>query len=799
MDIQRKMRYGGSGFNSVRSGSSGTPYLFYFKPGQNGIAWVIMTRPQNYQSLHHIEIVMNGQTYSSTSMDSYLHKAKFTGLQTETTYDIEFRTYTSATEGTAWTIERTYYCTNTQPADYPYANESGLITIPAYSSGYNYHSLHATCEENFTDGRCPYDQTTRNLFYWVCATNYENHPITGSMDASKCIRWPPGVVYVNVITQTTGSNTNAIKQRINEWIAWMNDLVEDSGTYFQLGSTTTKNARQMQVYIGTHTQLYGYNPDDITSGETQVYGGTWEYYYWGDCIYEARVKLCCDDRYPFNYCDPPFEGIVFEELTEASGPGYDQFNINNTVFSEVAYPGKTIGGPPGESWTRDENVIKILYSLGHYCSFPSNNYSYTSNYGSGISYTNYWNHYGPVDVNSYSIFFQLNISDGDCSDGEETLPSSYYAKFKSGRQYTLSSTYANAMAGDTKPETITNSSFRYTNPSAKSTPYFALPARPSYSSTAKVNGGFKVTVSGLSTSGEYYYVRAYLTDPTDTELENYDHYEQGWGNYNATSVSLAGLKYGRRYKLYLYSEYSASSDWILIGEGTVAPVQPTLTNVTYASTAVEFDVSAEGSVQDFIIANLYRDGVVVGTQKITTSTGHGYISFDNVDGEYELRVATSKDGIICVDSQGNQAPAIYRWSVSNRQYFYWADWTNNVRRNGTIPDINFGIWNEFVQNIYNTVCTFKGYGDSTMPANSSTYRSGFGLAAGKTFSEALNTYCKMTSSSKTLTAERFNIANYIISYLNNTGVSYKYDKADGPTQVIAADLIELQDKLNAIK
>lgn len=800
MEEQRRMRCGGSSYIRVRTGSAGSAgaeYLFYFKPGQDGIAWVIMTRPENYGSLDRIEITMNGQTYRSYEVDAYLHRAQFTGLKTNTTYDIEFRTYTSEGSGYKSTVQRTYYCTNTSPSTNPWGDSYGQITVPTYSSGYNYHSVHAECPSEFTDGRCTYDQTTRDLFYWVCATNYETHPITGSMDASRCVRWPPGPVHVNVITQTSNSNTAQIKARINEWIDWMNGVVDGSGTYFVLGSTTTKNARQIQVYIGTHKQLWGYNPDNVTSSEAYVYGGTWEYFYWGQCIYEARVKLCCESRYPFNYCSPPYQGIVFEELTEASGPGYDQFNINNTVFSEIAYPGKTIGGPPGESWTRDENVIKILYSLGHYCSFLSSDHSYDSAYGSGITYTNRWSYYGPLSTNSYELFFQINISSGDCSDGAETLPSSYYVDFKSGRTYTLRCTYANDIP-DTKPEESSGSSFRYTNQSSAGTPYYALPAIPSYTSTLKIAGGYRVNVTGLSTSGEYYYLRAYLVDPAEEELKDSSFYGIARASYARTYVNLTGLKYGRRYVFYLYSYYEAQSDWIRIGEGTIAPVRPTLSDVSHATTSVTFTVSAEGSVQDYISVSLYRDGTLIATKQFTGTSGTGTLTFDEADGNYELRAVTSKDGILCVDSSGNQTADTYKWNVENRKYFYWADWTNQVKREGQIPSISYTVWNEFIQNIYDTICSLKGYSNSEMPSNTSTYASGFGSAANTTFATALNTYAKMSSSEKTLTAERFNIANYIISYLNDTGVSYKYNKNSAPTQVYASDLIELQDKLNAI-
>ena len=801
-----KKAFGGSSVTKVRGSGTASEWLFYFKPDTDGAAYVIMTRPEGYLSYESWSIKITGANYefsrAGTDVDSYMHKVHVTGLETGMTYTIRMSYFTNDTEQYT-EITRTYYCSNSTPSDNPYSNNYGETTVPSYSTSYPYYCVNIECPDNNTktDGRCPYDAITRNLFWQVCATNYETHAIGSTMEFQNTCRWPPGIVYVNVAYKST-TNKSDISERINEWITWMNGLVSSAGVTFKLGSSTADNARQINVIVGTHSQLWGYNPDNATS-ETQVYGGTWENIWWGDGIIEARVKICCESRYPFNYCTPAFEGIVFEELTEASGPRYDQFGLANTVYSEISYPGKTIGGPPGESWERDENVIRILYGLGYLQGYTGED-SFSSEFGSGITFDKYYISYGALSSSDQSLFFQINASEGSITgyDGY-TLPDSLYITYKNQREYSLKAIYATEIPVSQK-EQLSGLSFRYTNPSAEGTPYFSLPNSPSYTSSARVDSGYKFGVDGLNTSGEYYNVKAYLKDVTDQNIEDGSYYEYAWEKYSKSSVSITGLLYGRTYNFYLYSNYGgAESDWIYIGEGVVAPKTPTISNTSHTNNSVTCTYDMGETVFDTVLFTLYRDGVLVATKTSTVSSETITMNFDTSNGDYVLKaysvVYVKGTQVQCVDGGGNNNYAEYSFSIKNRAYFYWSDYTDEVTSGGIISNISYTVWNAFVQNVYDTVCIYDGK-DGYMPSNSSYYASGFGLAAETKYETALLNYAMMSDSTagRTLTAERYNIVNYIINRSTSTEISYKHNSGTKPTEVYAAELIALQNKLNSI-
>lgn len=691
--IQPKKRYGCSVITkkSVRGSASTNDFLFYFEPATNGVAYVILTRIKNYPSYIQCGVRCTGSNYSKEfyhdSVNDYLHEFEFSGLKTNETYTFEMMWLTTDEELLSTEITRTYYCDNTTPGVHPYAEENGTTIVPLYDDNYPRYALDIECDvnRNNIDGRCRYDDSTRNLFWWVCATNYENHPITSKMDNIICCRWPPGIVYVNVTYKST-TNKSAISARINEWIDWMNDLVSFAGVTFKLGSSTNNNTRQINVIVGTHSQLWGYNPDDASS-ETYIYGGTWESMEWGHGLIEARVKICCESRYPFNQNSKLFQGIVYEELTEACGPGYDQRRINNTIFSEIAYPGKTVGGPEGADWTRDENVIKILYSLGYLRGYANPSYEYITEFGSGITHNKSYYSYGPLESAGINLFFQMNISNGSISNAG-SLPATLYPKYKSQRTYNMSAIYAtkseNSEVIGYRPEQESGLSFRYTNPSSMGTPYFSLPKKPSFTNTARINGGYKVNVNGLNTSGEKYYFQAYLKDVTDENIDNFTYCGISTSNYDKSSVTLNSLLYGRKYKFYLYSCYNDSidSDWIYIGEGTVAPARPIIKtcDVVDGVITVSWELAADSEIS-YVYFSLYdSDDNLVGSSYALTFANEtsGTFSFPKVDdGKYIIKsssVLQLEDGtmIWSVDDQGDDG------STNNGDYKYRLEYQINI-------------------------------------------------------------------------------------------------------------------------
>ena len=795
---------------SYRTGSALVDFLFYFKPGTDGTAYVIIMRAARYQYYDSWKIVVTGPNYSfeqsGEDVDEYLHRVQLTGLVTNKTYTITMTWFEGDTPH-GISIKRTYYCTNTSPSEHPYSNIYGTTTIPSYNADYPNYCLQVKCPDNEgkMDGRCRYDVATRNLFWNVCASNSESHPVAGPMGPPHIVRWPPGPVYVSVTYKST-INQDIIKARINEWISWMNGLVAFAGVEFVLGSSTEDDARQINVIVGTHEQLWSYNPDNVEPGvETVVYGGTWENYYWREGIVEARVKICCEDRYPFNWGDKPFEGIVFEELIEASGPGYDQFGLNNTIFSEIHYPGKTVGGPPGEDPTRDENVIRILYSLGYLKGEVEKASKHRESYfDSGITFTKSYRNYGILDTTwEHELFFLINASEG-CITGDSgySIPDELSIPYKSGRDYKLRTVYATEVP-DSQKETASGSSFRYTNPSAEGTPYFSLPSVPSFSTSSRVDGGYKFNVSGLNVDGEYYHISAYIKDTTEQDIDDGSYYEFNWEKHTVSSVTVKTLARGRAYDFYLHSTYNGlESDWIYIGEGTVAPAVPVISDVSRTEGSITFTYTVSNSEFDTVYCTLYRGDTVVARYDSSLASETVTLNFDADNGNYVLKVHSAiwvnGTEVACVNNLGGRAYAEFSFSVADREYFYWATYTSEMKAGGNIASISHTVWNKFIDVLYSVVRMKNAENWNIYSANEYPYGSGFGLAAGETYATALLNYAKMSGDSeaeRTLTAERFNIVNYVLSNLIYTGLSYKYSKA---SKVRASELITLQDKLNLI-
>lgn len=815
-EVLFQKREGGSSITRVtepgagyREGSSLFDSLFYFKPDTNGTAYVIMIRPERYQYYDRWQITVTGTNYSfeqsGDDVDEYLHRVQLTGLVTNRTYTITMAWFEGDTPHDM-SIKRTYYCANTSPSDHPYSDIYGTTTIPSYNAEYPNYCIQVKCPDNEEkmDGRCRYDAATRNLFWNVCASNSESHPVAGPMSPSRIVRWPPGPVYVSVTYKST-INQDVIEARINEWVSWMNGLVAFASVEFVLGSSTEDDARQINVIVGTHEQLWGYNPDDIAPGaETVVYGGYWETHYWNEGIVEARVKICCEDRYPFSWGDKPFEGIVFEELTEASGPGYDQFGLNNTIFSEIAYPGKTVGGPPGEDPTRDENVIRILYSLGYLKGEKASKHQ-ESHFDSGITFTKSYRNYGILNTaRAYELFFLINASEG-CVTGDSgySIPDELYLPYKSGRGYKLRAIYATEIPGDSGIEKNSGLSFRYTNPSAEGTPYFSLPGVPSFSTSTRVDGGYKFKVSGLNVDGEYYHISAYIKDATEQDIDDGSYYGFNWEKYTVSSVTLKTLARGRAYDFYLHSTYNGlESDWIYIGEGTVAPAVPVISDVSRTEGSITFTYTVSNSKFDTVYCTLYRGDTVVARYDSSLASETVTLNFDADNGNYVLKVHSAiwvnGTEVACVNNLGDRAYAEFSFSVADREYFYWATYTSEMKAGGNIASISHTVWNKFIDVLYSVVRMKNAENWNIYYANEYPYGSGFGLAAGETYATALLNYAKMSGDSeaeRTLTAERFNIVNYVLSNLIYTGLSYKYSKV---SKVRASELITLQDKLNLI-
>lgn len=120
------------------------------------------------------------------------------------------------------------------------------------------------------------------------------------------------------------------------------------------------------ITLGTHEELWGYNPDNI-SGTVEVKFGEWSPVFWNwtdENIYYyeyCEVKLCNELRGAMYYSGA-FKDIVYEELTECLGCGNDTFHTYESMFSQVWYKGKTNDLIKNGRPTEDGEVVQMLYN-----------------------------------------------------------------------------------------------------------------------------------------------------------------------------------------------------------------------------------------------------------------------------------------------------------------------------------------------------------------------------------------------------------------------------------------------------
>lgn len=312
-------------------------------------------------------------------------------------------------------------------------------------------------------------------------------------------------------------------------------------------------------------------------------------------------------------------------------------------------------------------------------------------------------------------------------------------------------------------------------------------AKASNPTAQRINGGLIInwnTASG-ATNYRIRLVRAYdsySTTKTDT----------------APTYTWTGLMYGVTYNLSIDTYNGGWLGYCAAEPITTAPAQPVITSVTQKNgvITVNWELAAESNISKVYI-NLYTSGGTLMQERTFNNMTSGSFSFTAVaDGYYQIRAASSlligTTEIFSVDSSGNEYKLYKNIQVSARpNYFYWSDYTAYMYRGGIITYTPYEAWNALIANIEEMI-GFTGI-NGTMPSSSTLY----GSASGKTYAAAC-AYAYMNSSDKTVYAQKFNIANYIISNIGaGTGVGTKYSK-NSNYQVYASDFISLQNTINNI-
>lgn len=303
----------------------------------------------------------------------------------------------------------------------------------------------------------------------------------------------------------------------------------------------------------------------------------------------------------------------------------------------------------------------------------------------------------------------------------------------------------------------------------------------------RINGGLIInwnTVSGATN----YRIKLVNTE-TSTSATKTD---------TSPTCTWAGLLYGVTYNLSIDTYNGGWLGYCVEEPITTAPAQPVITSVTQKDgvITVSWELAADSNITSVYI-NLYTSGSTLLQEKTFKNVTSGTFSYSAVaDGYYQIRAASSllvgTTEIFSVDSSGNEYKLYKNVQVSARpNYFYWSDYTAYMYDGGIITYTPYEAWNALIANIEEMI-TFTGI-NGTMPSSSTLY----GSASGKTYAAAC-AYAYMDSSDKTVYAQKFNIANYIISNIGaSTGVGTKYSE-NSNYKVYASDFISLQDTINNI-
>lgn len=303
----------------------------------------------------------------------------------------------------------------------------------------------------------------------------------------------------------------------------------------------------------------------------------------------------------------------------------------------------------------------------------------------------------------------------------------------------------------------------------------------------RINGGLIVNWNTTSTATRY---EIRLRNVSTNSTQSY--------YANSPPYTINSLLYGQAYLISIDTYDGSWLGYCAEEPITTAPAQPVIDSVSHKSgvITVNWSLAASSNISNVYI-NLYTSGGTLLQNKTFTNMTSGTFSYTAVaDGYYQIRAASTllvgNTEISSVDSSGNEYKLYKNIRVSARpDYFYWSDYTGYMVSSGIITYTPYQAWNALIANIEEMI-TFTGI-NGTIPSSTSLY----GSASGKTYSAACS-YAYMSITDRKLTAQRFNIANYIISNIGaNTGVGSKYSQ-NTSYKVYASHLMALQNTINNI-
>lgn len=337
---------------------------------------------------------VNGELRSARTMnkeyvgDGYIYETVLSGLNYDDTYQIiaKFEDEEGNVLLEVRSAPRRYIGNNGSP---PTLSVSGNRIEASQSAPYNktYSMPVGVLSFNSDYGELnSYSREARDLLYASCLQYTEYDAILGKVgnfmsfwvdQGDSSSGYPSAFTTEAFITKFSTSDFplkvgiassastwyySEISHYVNLWISEINKLIGD--TVFIRDDSIGAYDSGIRITIGSHEDLWGYNPDRSEEDEIPVYLGSWACTRWYPsirAIQHCEVKICNELRAAI-LDKGSFQDIVYEELTECLGCGNDCFNTFESMFSEIWYPGKRNRLIDGGYPTVDGEVVQMLYN-----------------------------------------------------------------------------------------------------------------------------------------------------------------------------------------------------------------------------------------------------------------------------------------------------------------------------------------------------------------------------------------------------------------------------------------------------
>jgi hypothetical protein len=199
-----------------------------------------------------------------------------------------------------------------------------------------------------------------------------------------------------------------------------------------------------------------------------------------------------------------------------------------------------------------------------------------------------------------------------------------------------------------------------------------------------------------------------------------------------------------------------------------------------------------------IIVKAYQCSSDSGSDIVYPGDGDKTIYYSKLaDGIYSFEIVADYNGSIPVDEEGNEVTYTQSITIKAPPAFNWTETElNALRTKGAVKTITYSRWNDLMTYI-SRILRYKGMYDTPIGGNN------YGITEKTKIINVPTNYASIKSSDKTLTAKKFNIANYCINQIADTDIDDRVGitdvengTADEADSVLGKDFITFVECLN---